>query len=160
VNAATQANPIGSTVRFCGYLVAGRVHFPRDRRGQRVTNLDGRLCTVVMQGAIDPPDGKTAQPGGLFRVRFHLKRMSPAANRLFLHLPIPILMGLPGFRSKLWLYDEGTGDFQGRYEWDSIEDAQRYAHSCAVKFMTWRSLPGSVSYSVTANVPSSTQRAS
>jgi hypothetical protein len=154
VNAATQANPIGSAVTFCGYLVARRVHFPRDRRGQRVTNLDGRPCTVVMQGTIDPAAGEPARPAGLFRVRFHLKCMSPAANRLFLHLPVPLLMGLPGFRSKLWLYDEETGDFQGRYEWDTIADAQRYAHSFAVKFMTWRSLPGSVSYSVTANAPS------
>lgn len=61
---------------------------------------------------------------------------------------MPFCMGFPGFRTKLWMMDEKTGDSQGIYEWDTAEDAENYAHSTALAFMTNRSLPGSVSYRI------------
>ncbi len=151
MSTGTSISPVRSAVRFCGYLLRGRIHFPKDRRGEIVTNLDDQHVKVVMQAIVDPTPAAPVRPGGLFRVRFHLKHMSPAANRWFLHLPVPLIVGLPGFRSKLWLYDEETGDFQGRYEWNTVEDAQRYADSVALRFMRRRSVPGSVSFSVTPN---------
>ena len=45
----------------------------------------------------------------------------------------------------MWILDEASGDFQGIYEWDTAQDAENYAHSFAVRFMTMRSVPGSVS---------------
>ena len=51
-------------------------------------------------------------------------------------------LGLPGFRSKLWLYNEATGEFGGIYEWDTVEDADNYDKSYAMKFSHWRSVPG------------------
>ncbi len=62
-------------------------------------------------------------------------------------------MGFPGFRTKLWTLDEGTGDFQGIYEWDTVEAAGNYAHSVALAFMAGRSTPGSVSYRVLPSDP-------
>jgi hypothetical protein len=55
---------------------------------------------------------------------------------------------LPGFRTKLWTVDENNGDFQGIYEWETLQDAENYAHSFAMQFMTNRSLPGSVSFQI------------
>jgi hypothetical protein len=81
-------------------------------------------------------------------VSFHLARMSKAANDRFLNLSILFVMGLPGFRSKYWLYDEETGDQQLCYQWDAVADARRYADSFAIKFMTWRSLPGSIYFEI------------
>lgn len=112
--------------------------------------MDGRQCVVVKYGYVDPLASQPKEPQATFMVRFHLAHMSRVANDRFLNLPIPFLMGLPGFRSKYWLYDEETGDYQGRYQWDSVADAERYADSLAVKFMTWRSLPESVSFRIEA----------
>jgi hypothetical protein len=50
-------------------------------------------------------------------------------------------LGLPGFRSKLWLVNQQSSDFGGIYEWDSVQDAYNYAASYAMKFSRWRSLP-------------------
>ena len=74
--------------------------------------------------------------------------MSPRQNKLFSLLPVPFFVGLPGFRSKLWMLNEASGDFQGIYEWDSVEHAKNYADSFAMKFMTMRSARGSVSYMI------------
>jgi hypothetical protein len=88
------------------------------------------------------------EPEAVFTVRFHLANMSPAANKIFLNLPVPFFAGLPGFRHKLWLFDPASGDFRGCYEWDTVEDARNYAGSFAVNFMKGRSVPGSVSYKI------------
>jgi hypothetical protein len=41
--------------------------------------------------------------------------MSPRQNKLFSLLPIPFFVGLPGFRSKLWMVNEATSDCQRKY---------------------------------------------
>lgn len=82
-------------------------------------------------------------------VRFRVAGMTPQQNKVFSLLPIPFFIGLPGFRSKLWALN-ARGVFQGIYTWDTEEAAERYAHSFAMKFMTRRAVPGSVSYRITA----------
>ena len=39
--------------------------------------------------------------------------MFPGMNRLFLEIQVWFNRRPPGFRSKLWLYDPGTGGFRG-----------------------------------------------
>lgn len=51
-------------------------------------------------------------------------------------------LGMPGFRSKLWLFNPETGEFGGIYEWDTVEDADNYDKSYAMRFSKWRSIPG------------------
>ncbi len=81
-------------------------------------------------------------------MRFKLARMSTQLNRLFSLLPIPFFIGLPGFRAKLWTVNEETGENQGVYQWDSLKQAEAYANSFAMRFMSRRSLPGSVSHQI------------
>jgi len=76
--------------------------------------------------------------------------MSPVVNKVFSLLPIPFFVGLPGFRWKLWLVDPVSGNFAAVYEWDTIEDAERYSKSFAMSFMARRSVPESVSWRVYA----------
>jgi hypothetical protein len=49
------------------------------------------------------------------------------------------------------MYHPENGDSAGYYEWDTIEDAGDYGHSIATRFMTNRSVPGSVSFKVIPN---------
>jgi hypothetical protein len=131
------------------YVLSARIHFPKDRLGERII-LDGNLEWIIFrQVIIDPAENQPAQPAAIFRPRFHIKNMSYTQNARFSILPIPFFVGLPGFRSKLWLYNEETGDSSGYYEWDTIEDAENYKNSFAAQFMARRSEPGSVSFIVT-----------
>jgi len=132
-------------------LIAGRVHFPRQRIGETL-ELDGEQWSIFRQAVVDPLPGQPQIPGAIFRPRFHVAGMSTRMNILFSLLPIPFFIGLPGFRSKLWLVHEKTGDFAGYYEWDTIEDAENYRRSFAANFMTRRSVPGSVSFRIIPQV--------
>lgn len=145
---ARSLEPFSSWLRANAQLLTGRVRFPRDRVGSVVTMPNGRDYTVFRQVVLRPRPGQPDQPGALFTPYFHVAGMSPGLNRLFSLLPIPFFVGLPGFRSKLWLVDPATGDFAGLYEWDTVEDAESYSRSFAMRFMTRRSVPGSVSCEV------------
>ena len=63
-----------------------------------------------------------------------------------------IFMGFKGFRSKFWCINTESGKAQGIYEWDKGADVERYSKSIAVKNMTKRSVPGSISFKVLENV--------
>ena len=91
--------------------------------------------------------GRTVRFEGDEWTVFREAGMTVRQNIWFSWLPVPLLLGLPGFRSKLWMYNR-AGDFQGIYEWESEDAAQRYAHSAAVRFMTNRSVLGSIAFRV------------
>lgn len=128
---------------FLRLAVERRIHFPDDRVGQEV-RIDDRTYTVFRELRRDSPSGDEAS-GAVFLVTFRLERMSPGLNRRFSVLPIPFFAGLPGLRSKLWLLDAERGEFAGVYEWASATAAERYRDSFAMRFMTARAEPESVS---------------
>jgi hypothetical protein len=139
-----------SAVSLIGYAITGRVHFPRDRVGKEFM-LDGEQWIIFREAVVDPGRGQPEKPGAIFVPRFHVAGMSLRQNIAFSLLPMLLILGLPGFRSKLWMYNPDNGDSAGYYQWDTIEDAENYGRSMAVRFMTKRSLPGSVSFKVKPN---------
>ena len=141
-------NPFFSLLTAISYVLRGRLHFCRDRIGEVITMEDGKAYTIFRQAIVDPGPDRPGEPGVTFKVRFQVAHMSPEQNKLFSLLPIPFFIGLPGFRSKLWMLSESSDDCQGIYEWDTVQDAETYASSFAMKFMTLRSIPGSVSYEI------------
>jgi len=146
---STSVSPYRSFLRYSKALFQGRVHFPKGRVGTIVTLDDGEW-RVFRELVIDAPPG-TPPAEAIFRPRFHVRGMSPKINQWFSWLPIPFFAGLPGFRRKLWLVDPVSGDFSGYYEWQKPGDADTYAHSFAMRFMTRRSIPSSVSARVLVN---------
>lgn len=144
-------HPLPAFFNTLRLFLSSRVHFPRQRLGQEIS-LDGERWVIFRQVIVDPPPGAARAPGAVFRPRFHIANMSVQANQLFSWLPMLFILGLPGFRSKLWLVNPLTGDFSGYYEWESVEQAERYAQSFAMRFMTGRSLPGSVYYQIIPQV--------
>jgi hypothetical protein len=133
-------SPLSSFVYYVDSRVRGRVRYPRSRKGEAIKTRRGN-CRVLKEIALECPGEKA--PGAIFMVRFHLKSMSPRLNALFLNLPVPFIAGLPGFHTKLWMFNDATGEFQGLYEWSTTDDARAYAGSFAAKFMKRRSIPGS-----------------
>ena len=141
-------NPFLSFLRTCIYFLSGRIHFSKNRVGEVIKMENGQQFVIFRQVMIDPGKDQPKKPEATFRVRFRVEHMSPGLNKLFSLLPIPFFVGLPEFRSKLWMLDAVNGEFQGVYEWDTVECAEKYANSFAMKFMTMRAVPGSISHEI------------
>ena len=144
-------NPLSSFFKFFWYLIIGRIIFPKIRKSEEILMFDGQKFKIFRQVIKKPSKKQRVHPEALFKVRFIVENMSMKQNIRFSRIPIPFFIGLPGFRSKLWTFSEDTGYFQGIYEWDTIKHAEKYSTSFAMKFMTRRSKPGSVSSSMLLN---------
>ena len=88
------------------------------------------------------------KPGAKFEITFQLKNMSAEKNEKFSLLPMLFVVGCKGFYSKYWLVNAETNTCRGIYQWDSLENAIAYSKSFAVKFMSMRSVKGSIEYHV------------
>lgn len=143
-------NPFLSAINWLFYLFTGRIQFPKDRIGEIIIGDDGRPFQIFRQVIIKSSQTQEQHHNAIFKVNFKLAEMSPQKNIKFSLLAIPFFIGLPGFKSKLWMIDKESGYFQGIYEWDTKEHAERYSKSFAMKFMCKRSLPNSVQYTITS----------
>lgn len=141
-------SPWTALLNTLGNFVSGRVHFPRGRIGEVIVMDDGQRFEIFRQAIVDRNDGKHTIPGARFIVRFRLANMSPGMNKPFSLIPMPFCIGAPGFRAKVWTLNAENGDFQGIYGFETVKDAEAYAGSFAVRFMTKRSVPGSISYRI------------
>ena len=136
------------TARTYGFRHAGRMHEPRGRTGQTFTNPDGQQFVIFKETVLDPLPGQIDRPEAVFRVRFRVRRFA-FWQQLLIALKSPLFVTLPGFRSKLWMKNEATCDYQGVYEWDRLEDAQAYVESESMKIMTWLAVPGGIQWEIT-----------
>jgi hypothetical protein len=144
---AIRLTPWFSALKTLQYILTGRLHFPKEQAGAAFVDERGQRFSVFRYAVVDSNPSR-ANAKAVFIPHFHVAGMSVRVNRLFSLLPIPFYIGLPGFRSKRWMVDEASGDFAGYYEWETVADAENYAHSFAAKFMTARSVPGSVWFRV------------
>ena len=141
-------NPLTSAFMTVMNLFTGRLRFDRSRIGETFLAGNGQCFEVFRCAVLNPRPGQPARPGAVFIPHFHVRNMSLRANIWFSLIPMWFILGLPGFRSKCWMVDLSTGDNAGYYEWDTIEDAQNYANSFAMRFMRSRSVPDSVWFHV------------
>ncbi len=121
--------------------------------GEPVLMSDGRTYVPFRHTVRDPATWSHDGSPAVLQPRFHL-RVLPAHRRrlhsLFRVVCIvttPFFVGLPGFRSKLWMVDPYTGDFAGLYEWDDADTARAYAEGLS-RVLRALSTRGSVSYEV------------
>jgi len=136
-----------SLLKTIGNALTGRLHLPRNRVGKEF-EIGAEKWIIFREAVVDRRKGQPEKPGAVFIPRFHVANMSVRQNMIFSLLPMCLILGLPGFRSKLWLYNPANGDSAGYYEWNTIEDAKNYSRSQAMRFMSNRSVPGSVSFKI------------
>lgn len=127
----------------------GRVHFIKDCIGG-VEHGDDEDFVVFRKVILHPSKDQPAKPGAIFIVRFRFARFAAKTNRLLSLIPIPFIVAQPGFRSKTWMMGQKTGAFRGLYEWDSIEDAEKYWTSFPMKLMKRRAIPETLNYEIRA----------
>lgn len=145
-----EVSPFGSVVKTVQNFLGGTISFPRKYIGRSIIMNEGEHYRVFRHVSVKTKD-EQVEDRAVFIVKFKLKKMSVEKNRLFSLLPIPMFIGLPGFISKFWMCNESTGYNQGIYQWKTFKDAKAYSKSFAVKFMTKRSIPGSVEYQIIQN---------
>ncbi len=142
---ASGTNPALGLLRTLGLLVAGKVRFHGEHVGCELEADDHERYRVFRRVVIR---SEAPAPRALFIVRFTPAHMTVRQNIRFSRLPLLIFMGFRGFRSKYWCVDDATGACEGVYEWQTVADAEAYAASIALRFMTNRSVPGSVSHRI------------
>jgi hypothetical protein len=133
-----------AALRGLALLLSRRVRFLREDVGRTLTMEDGQQFTVFRHAKLT---GR-GEPSGVFIVRFTPAHMSVRTNIRFSRLPMIPLLGMRGFREKYWCVNPDTGMCQGVYAWQTVADADAYASSVALRFMTGRSLPGTVSHRI------------
>jgi hypothetical protein len=143
-------NPLYGVIRTLLLLATGRVRFSKPDVGREIEMADGARFTIFRRVRIRNLGGAPPSPKGLFIVRF-TPTMPVAKNIQLSRIMLLVFMGFKGFRSKYWCVNETTGECQGIYEWDTVADATRYSKSIAVRNMTRRSRPGSISFEVLDN---------
>ncbi|MBL7226293.1 MAG: hypothetical protein ISS59_09170 [Desulfobacteraceae bacterium] len=131
-------------------VFSGRVHFPEKHIGQNLTMKDGKKFVVFRRLKISDKTN-IANDRAVFIVRFQFRSLKSSINKRLSMIPTPFLIGMKGFREKYWTFDENSGFFQGIYQWESKEFADRYPNSFIFKLMTKRSVPGTLSYEIMSN---------
>lgn len=134
--------------RAAKLIFSRRVHFPKNRIGDIIKEDDEFL--IFRQVIVDPLPNQPIKPLANFKVCFHFANFSINTNKLLSLIPIPFIIAQPGFRSKTWIIGQKTGLFQGFYEWDTLEDAEKYWTSFPLRLMKRRAVPDSLTYSITA----------
>ena len=133
-------------VRSGYFWLCGRVHFPKKRLGEIVKGNEDFI--IFRQVVLDPKGSYRKKTGAILTVRFQFLRFSPKTNRILSVIPIPFILAQHGFRSKTWMFGKRSGKFQGLYEWETKEDAERYRFSFPMRLMKKRAVPESLTYEI------------
>ena len=141
-----QRGPFSSIVRAIYLLMQRRIHFSKGRLRDIVD--EGEEFEIFRHMTLDPSKDQPEKPGAIFKVRFQFASMSPEMNIRTSLIPIPFIVAQPGFRSKMWMLGQETGEFQGVYEWDTVASAENYWISFPMKLMKRRAVPESLSYEI------------
>jgi len=132
-------------------LLGGTTRCVAERVGMTLRTSDGRTYVPFRHTRKDASRWSTSSSPAVLQPRFHLTVLAPRRTRLhqlfrvLCIITTPFFVGLPGFRSKLWMVDPATGDFAGLYEWDDAVTARAYAEGLA-KVLRLVATTGSVSY--------------
>jgi hypothetical protein len=126
--------------------MTGRVHFPARYLSEAFAMDDGQVFTVFRHIKLACAGRLSQSASALLVVRFHFARFTHAVNRVLSLLPIPLIAGSPGFREKVWMVNEHTGEWLGLYEWDSERTAEAYKRSFVLRVMMRRAATESVSF--------------
>ncbi len=137
----------GSFLGTARLLLRGRLRMPGGLVGARLPVADGTVTTVFRETAVA---GRRPADPAVLVVRFRLRwigsaRWAHAVFRRTCVVNTPLFAGFPGFVTKLWLTDPGTGVYRGLYEWDGADSAEQYAR-CLARVLALVAEPGSIGH--------------
>jgi len=136
--------------KFLLNTIGGRISFPNKFISSKLTMEDGKEYSLFRTLHVDMDNRKLGEIA-VFIVRFKFKDLSLEANKRLSMFPALFLIGMEGFIEKNWIINGETREFQGIYQWESTESAERYTESFIYNLMTKRAAPGSLSYDIKPN---------
>lgn len=148
---ARGVNPVRSVFVSTFNFISFRNHFPNGSIGDTLEMNDTTKFKIFRHVVVGKKKKLKEEKGAIFIIRFKLAEMSVDENEKYSRRPIPMFIGLPGFRAKFWMNNSETGYNQGIYQWKTEQDAINYSNSFAVDFMSKRSVPGSISFEIIPN---------
>ena len=113
---------------------------------------DGEAHAVFREVRVASSRSVPAESMTVLKVRFKFARYSAAVNKRLSLIPIPVIIGMVGFRQKTWTFSEESGYSQGIYQFESMEMAEGYVASPVMRILEKRSVPGSTSYEIFSGV--------
>ena len=145
----TQVPPILLT-RAISLFFKRIVTFPKDLNGS-IFKEEEEDFLIFRKVIINNGDIQTPNRGVILKVFFHFKRFSFKVNKILSLIPIPFIIAQPGFKSKTWMTGKETDTFYGLYEWDTLENAERYLDSLPLKLMKKRAIPETLKFKFIEN---------
>lgn len=140
-------NPLYSLLNTISLLLRRKIHFPKEKIGKAIVTENSEEFIIFREVKVNSEIDKPA----VFKVKFLLSGMEPKNNIRFSWLSLPFFIGLPGFQAKVWTLNYKNNYFQGIYEWKNQGYAEKYSKSFAYKFMSNRSVQGTVSFEIIPN---------
>lgn len=131
-------------------IVKGCVHFPEEHYDAELKMEDGKSFHVLRRLKVEGKNNGT-EGNAVFIVRFRFEDLKLEINKNLSMIPAPFLINMEGFREKYWTFNEDTDWFQGIYQWESREAAEKYPDSFIFKLMTKRSAQGTLFYKIIPN---------
>jgi len=140
--------PPVAAITGLGRMLTGRIRFNRQRAGDVFVEENGEQHRVFREVHVDPPGSLQGGPPVVLKIRFKFARFSSAVNRWLSLIPVPAIIGMPGFEQKTWTHCDETGYSQGIYRFESVQTAEAYRASPVVRLLEKRAVPGSMSTSI------------
>ena len=151
INKNIRHNPFICFLFAIGNVLRGRIHFSKEYSGKILRMDDGQTFTIFRHVTLDASPSNSAATTAVFIVRFKFAKLSQQANRITSLIPIPLIVGFPGFRDKIWMVNEETGYWQGVYKWESEKAVEDYQQSFVLGIMNKRSIQETLSYTILPN---------
>ena len=148
INKNIRYNPFICFLITIGNVLRGRIHLPKEYSGKTLRMDDGHTFTIFRHVKLDGSKHDSEATPTVFIVRFTFAKLSQKANKLMSLIPIPLIVGFPGFREKIWMVNEETGYWQGVYQWESEQAVKEYQQSFVLGIMNKRSIHASLSYTI------------
>lgn len=134
--------------RFRDLTKKKQIVYPVENIGKELELGDSKLYKIFLEINILTKTNEIKKSKAIFTVIFHASRIKPKLVMKRTKYTLPFFAGLPGFCSKQFMVNESERKFAGRYEWETVKDAKKYAESYALRFMKRRSKPYTIYYQI------------
>ncbi|MEJ2251271.1 MAG: hypothetical protein P8Y70_09585 [Candidatus Lokiarchaeota archaeon] len=115
---------------------------------ERLVLLDNQKYVPFLQIYRKSTNDYPIKPGAIFAVIFHSDSYTVEKGLKIAQKRVALFAGLPGFQAKTYYVCLESSWYAGLYCWESVEAANRYAHSYAYTIMSKRSSKHKVKYQI------------
>lgn len=133
--------PFYSFFKYVQIKCGKKLKHENNHIGEQVEVKNSTEYTIFKEICLLTQSNKRKNGVAIFQVVFHTPGMKIDTAIRRTKYTIPFFLGLPGFCNKQFMVHKESNTFSGRYEWETVNMAKKYAESFAVKLMARCSKP-------------------